>query len=64
MTNQTTYGSLTAVTATGFDDRGRAVSRTDALGNRVFYEIVIGDYNRNEWTYVYDSCRKKWMLDN
>ena len=35
-----------------------------AYKNNLAYEIVIGDYNRNEWTYVYDSCSKKWMLDN
>lgn len=33
MTNTTAYGGLTAVTTTGYDAHGRAVSRTDALGN-------------------------------
>ncbi len=36
VTNETTYGSLTAVTATAYDSQGRAVSQTDALGNPVF----------------------------
>ena len=35
MTNETTYGTLTAVTATGYDSQGRAVSQTDVLGNAV-----------------------------
>lgn len=36
VTNTTTYGDMTAVTAAGFDGQGRAVSRTDALSNTVF----------------------------
>jgi RHS repeat-associated protein len=36
VTNETAYGSLTAVTATAYDSQGRAVSQTDALGNAVF----------------------------
>jgi RHS repeat-associated protein len=35
VTNETTYGTLTAVTATGYDSQGRAVSQTDVLGNAV-----------------------------
>jgi YD repeat-containing protein len=35
VTNETTYGTLTAVTATGYDSQGRAMSQTDALGNAV-----------------------------
>jgi YD repeat-containing protein len=33
VTNQTAYGDLTAVTLTGYDNQGRTVSWTDALGD-------------------------------
>ena len=39
VTNITTYGSLTAVTSTAYDIKGRAVSQTDAFGDTTFSEF-------------------------
>jgi len=61
VTNETTYGSLTAVTATGYDSQGRAVSQTDALTNTVFTAYDHAGNVTAQWgatypvAYAYDT---------
>jgi len=53
VTNETTYGSLTAVTATAYDSQGRAVSQTDALGNAVFTAYDRAGNVTAQWGAIY-----------
>ena len=69
VTNTTIYGDLTAVSATGHDDRGRAVSRTDALSNTVFtgYDSLGLALSLSGATYpvqyAYDTASRQTELD-
>ena len=65
VTNETTYGSLTAVTATGYDSQGRVVSQTDALGNAIFTAYDRAGNVTAQWgatypvAYTYDTAGRR-----
>jgi len=69
VTNTTIYGDLTAVTSTGYDSQGRAVSWADALGNTVFtvYDSLGQTLSLSGATYpvqyAYDTVGRQTELD-